>query len=59
METQEFNSREVEILKAIPKSQVLDFVEKNGQKLRSLIESDEELNDQEILEALIEWYKWL
>lgn len=48
------NQRECEILKAIPKSQVLDFVEKNGQKLRELIESDEELNNQEILEALIE-----
>lgn len=51
------NAREVEILKHIPHSQVMDFIEKNGQRLRSLIESDEELNDQEILEALIEGYK--
>jgi len=47
------NQREVQILKAIPKSQVLDFVEKNGQKLRNLIESDEEFDDKEIIEILI------
>lgn len=49
--------REVKILQNIPKSQVLDFVEKNWQKLRSLLESDEDLNDQEIMEALVDWYR--
>jgi len=48
------NEREIAILRTLPKSEIPAFIEKNGQKLRSLIESDEELNDQEILEALIE-----
>lgn len=48
------NEREVAILKTLPKSAIPDFIEKNGQQLRELIQSDEELNDQEILEALIE-----
>lgn len=53
------NDREISILRNIPKSQIPDFIEKNWAKLRSLIESDEDLNDQEILENLIEWYKSL
>ncbi len=50
------NEREVWILKTLPKSEVMDFIEKNWQKLRSLIESDEDLNDQEIMEVLQQWY---
>lgn len=58
METN-INEREVAILRNIPKSHIPEFIEKNWQKLRELLTSDEELNDLEILECLIEWYKWL
>lgn len=45
--------REIEILRTLPKSELNNFIEKNGQKLRELLSSDEELNDQEVLEALV------
>ena len=44
--------REIELLRIIPKSEVLDFVEKNGQKIRSLLEEDILMTNEEILEAL-------
>ena len=37
MNMQEFNEREVDILKNIPKSELNAFIEKNGQKLRELL----------------------
>lgn len=48
------NQREVEILKAFPKSQIPDIIEKKGQQLRELIQSDEDLDNQEIIEILTE-----
>lgn len=48
--------REIELLRIIPKSEVLDFVEKNGQKIRSLLEEDILMTNEEILEALQNWY---
>ncbi len=57
--TDKVQDREIDILRNIPKSELQNFIEKNGQRLRSLIESDEELNDQEILENLTRDYVWL
>jgi hypothetical protein len=37
MNMQEFNSRDCEILRTIPKSELNDFIEKNGRKLRELL----------------------
>jgi len=53
------NKREVEILKQIPHNQVMEFIEKNWERLRSLIEDDEWHSNLEIIQALTEWYKWL
>lgn len=53
------NAREVEILKTLPESEVMDFIEKNWARLRSLIEEDEYLSNLEIIELLKSGYSSL
>ena len=57
MDNREFLFREVEILKQIPKDEVWEFIERNGERLRSLIQDWEWHSNLEIIEALTEWHK--
>jgi len=49
--------REVQILKQIPKPQLEDFIERNGERMRSILEEDEWKSNLEIIDALLSWYR--
>ena len=53
------NQREVEILRTLPKSEIPNFIEKNGAKMRSLLEDEDELTNQEVMENLTRDYQGL
>jgi arsenate reductase-like glutaredoxin family protein len=40
MTTLEINTKEIEIFKTIPKEELQEFIEKNGAKLREILEEE-------------------
>ena len=59
MTPKELNTREVQILQQIPKPQLEDFIERNGQKMRDILEDDEWHSNLEIIEMLLLGYSGL
>jgi hypothetical protein len=59
MNNKEFLEREANLLKYIPKSEVIEFIEKNWGKIRSLLEDNELMTNEEVMEALTEWFRWI
>ena len=55
----DINKREIEILKQFPKSELPELIERNGEKIRSLIEDEEWHSNLEIIEAIANGYKGL
>lgn len=50
---------EIEILKKVPHDQLWEFIEKNGARLRSILEQDEDDRTQEEIENLTRDYVWI
>ena len=57
MNNKELLNRECEILRTLPKSEVSDFIEKNGERMRDILTEHEEMNNLEIIEALTTGYR--
>lgn len=51
--------REVQILKQIPKNELPDFIERNGERMRSILEQDEWKSNLEVMEILLLGYRGL
>jgi hypothetical protein len=48
---------EIEILKQVPHDKLWDFIEKNGERLRTILSGEVDERDREEIENLILWYR--
>lgn len=56
MNIKEHNDREIEIFKTIPPDKLPDFIEKNGARVREILENGIDEIDREEIENLKKWY---
>lgn len=57
MDNRDFLKREVEILRQIPPKEVMEFIEKNGERMRELVTGKDWVSNLEILEMLLLGYR--
>lgn len=53
----DINKQEIEVLKEIPPEKRFDFIERNWEKMRTILENPDKEHIEEEIEALVIWYR--